>query len=38
MSGFNFKIEYRPGKEGGKRDAQTRRKAQMPPEGDERLT
>jgi len=38
LSGFNFKIEYRPGKEGGKPDALTRQKADMPQEGDERLT
>jgi len=37
LSGFDFKIEYRPGKEGGKPDALTRRKADMPQEGDERL-
>jgi len=38
LSGFDFKIEFRPGKEGGKLDALTRRKADMPQEGDERLT
>ena len=38
LSGFDFKIEFRPGKEGGKPDALTRRKADMPQEGDERLT
>jgi len=38
LSGFDFKIEYQPGKEGGKPDALTRRKAHMPQEGDERLT
>ena len=38
LSGFEFKIEFRPGKEGGKPDALTRRKADMPQEGDERLT
>jgi len=38
LSGFDFKIEDRPGKEGGKPDALTRRKADMPQEGDERLT
>ena len=38
LRGFEFKIEYRPGKEGGKPDALTRRKADMPQEGDERLT
>jgi len=38
LRGFDFKIEFRPGKEGGKPDALTRRKADMPQEGDERLT
>jgi len=38
LSGFDFKIEYRPGKEAGKPAALTRRKADMPQEGDERLT
>jgi len=38
LSGFDCKIEFRPGKEGGKPDALTRRKADMPQEGDERLT
>jgi len=38
LSGFDFKIEYRPGKQGGKPDALTGRKADMPQEGDERLT
>jgi len=38
LRGFEFKIEYRPGKEGGKPDALTRRKADMPQEGDEQLT
>ena len=38
LSGFDFKIEFRPGKEGGKPDPLTRRKAHMPQEGDERLT
>jgi len=38
LSVFDFKIEYRPGKEGGKPDALTRRKADMRQEGDERLT
>ena len=37
LSGFDFKIEFRRGKEGGKPDALTRRKADMPQEGDERL-
>jgi len=38
LSGFDFKIEFQPCKEGGKLDALTRRKADMPQEGDERLT
>jgi len=38
LNGFDFKIEFRPGKEGGKPDALTRRKEEMPKEGDERLT
>jgi len=38
LSGFDFKIEFGPGKEGGEPDALTRRKADMPQEGDERLT
>ena len=38
LSGFDFKIEFRTGKEGGKPNALTRRKADMPQEGDERLT
>jgi len=38
LTGFDFKIEFRPGKERGKLDALTRRKADMPQEGDERLT
>jgi len=38
LSGCDFTIEYRPGKEGGKPDALTRRKADMPQEGDERVT
>ena len=37
LSGFDFKIKFQPGKEGGKPDALTRRKADMPQEGDERL-
>jgi len=37
LSGFDFKIEFRPGKEGGKPDALTRQKADMPQEGDQRL-
>jgi len=38
LSGFDFKINYQPGKEGGKPDALTRRKADRPMEEDERLT
>jgi len=38
LSGFDFKIEFRPGKEGGKPDALTRRRIDMPQEGHERLT
>jgi len=38
LNGFDFKIEYQPGKEGGKPDALTRRKSDMPQEGDERRT
>jgi len=37
LRSFDFKIEFRTGKEGGKLDALTRRKADMPQEGDERL-
>ena len=35
FSAFDFKIEYRPGKERGQPDALTRRKADMPQKGDE---
>jgi len=38
LSGFDFKIEFQPGKEGGKPDALTRRREDMPQEGDDRLT
>jgi len=38
LSQYNFKIEYRPGKEGGKPDAQTRREGDLPTAGDKRLT
>jgi len=38
LSGFDFKTEFRSGKKGGKADALTRRQADMPQEGDERLT
>jgi hypothetical protein len=37
LSRFNFKIPYRPGKQGAKPDALTRRSEDMPQEGDERL-
>ena len=37
LSRFNFKITYRPGKQGEKPDALTRRSADLPKEGDERL-
>ena len=35
LSRFNFKITYRPGKQGGKPDALTRRSGDLPEEGDE---
>jgi len=38
LRGFDCKIHFRPGKEGGKPDALTRRKADIPQEEDERLT
>jgi len=38
LSQYNFKIEYRPGKEGGKPDALTRRGGDLPTAGDKRLT
>jgi len=38
LSQYNFKIEYRPGKEGGKPDAPTRRAGGLPTAGDKRLT
>jgi len=38
LSQYNFKIEYRPGKEGGKPDALTRRARDLPTAGDKRLT
>jgi len=38
LSPYNFKIEYRPGKEGGKPDALTRREGDLPTAGDKRLT
>lgn len=37
LSRFNFRIEYRPGKQGVKPDALTRRSEDLPEEGDERL-
>jgi hypothetical protein len=37
LSRFNFKITYRPGKQGEKPDALTRRTEDLPKEGDERL-
>ena len=38
LSQFNFKIEYRPGKEGGKPDALTREPGYLPTQDDERNT
>ena len=35
---YNFKIEYRPAKEGGKPDARTRREGDLPSPGEKRLT
>ena len=37
LSQFNFKIQYRPGKAGGKPDALTRRSGDLPKGEDERL-
>jgi hypothetical protein len=37
LSRFNFTITYRPGKQGAKPDALTRRSEDLPKEGDERL-
>lgn len=37
LSRFNFKIVFRPGKQGAKPDALTRRSGDLPKEGDERL-
>ena len=37
LSRFNFKIIYRPGKQGIKPDSLTRRSEDLPKEGDERL-
>jgi len=38
LSQYNFKIEYRRGKEGGKPDALTRREGDLLTGGDKRLT
>jgi len=38
LSQYNFKIRYRPGKEGGKPDALTRREGDLPTAGGKRLT
>ena len=38
LSQFDFKIEYRPGKEGGKPDALTREPGHLPTQDDERNT
>jgi len=38
LSQYNLKIEYRLGKEGGKRDALRRREGDLPTAGDKRLT
>jgi len=38
LSQYNFKIEYRPGKEGGKPEALTRREGDIATAGDNRLT
>ena len=38
LSQYNFRIEYRPGKEGGKPDALTRRAGELPTAGEKRLT
>jgi len=37
LSRFDFVIDYRPGKQGGKPDALTRRSGDLPKEGDERF-
>ncbi len=37
LSRLNYKIDYRPGKAGGKPDALTRRSGDLPKEGDEHL-
>jgi len=38
LSQYNCKIEYRPGKKGGKPDTFTRREGDLPTAGDNRLT
>ncbi|KAH0610200.1 uncharacterized protein H6S33_011727 [Morchella sextelata] len=38
LSRFDFVIQFRPGKQGTKPDALTRRSGDLPKEGDERLT
>ena len=38
LSRFDFKITYRPGKQGTKPDSLTRRSEDLPKEGDQRLT
>jgi len=38
LSQYNFKNKYRPGQEGGKPDALTRRAKDLPTAGDNRLT
>jgi len=38
LSQYNFKIEYRPGKKGGKPDALPRQEGDLPTAGDKRLT
>ncbi len=38
LSSYDFVITYRPGKQGGKPDALTRRSGDLPSEGDLRLT
>jgi len=37
LSQYNFKNEYRPGKEGGKPDPVTRREGDLPTAGDKSL-
>jgi hypothetical protein len=37
LADFHFQIVYRPGKQGGKPDALTRRSGDLPKEGDERI-